>query len=153
LRKFGDNRTIRKGKKAPSTVSEYHAGKSINSAFFSPSGTHLLLTTMADKLELFTDAQLGSGKLTPTKRINHNNKTGRWLTTFMAKWHDSLDTFVVGSMQQPRSIEVFDSNGNVERLLRGEGLTAVASRCCFHPTSERLIVVGGNSSGRVSVSI
>lgn len=106
---------------------------------------------MADTLELFANPQLSTGTLSATKKIAHNNHTGRWLSTFMARWHESTDVFVVGSMQQPRSIEVFDGSGNMISLLQGEGLTAVASRCCFHSSTERMLIVGGNSSGRVYV--
>ena len=74
----------------------------------------------------------------------------------MAKWHPSSfsdrELFVVGSMKKPRCIEIFDDKGELLKEIRGEALTAVASRCCFHPTSSKLIVVGGNSSGRVTVA-
>ena len=133
-------------------------GRSVNSAFFSPSGSSLLTTTQLDTLDLLGDAHLKSGLIKkPTHRIRHNNKTGRWLSTFMARWHPGLDsgeeTFVVGSMQQPRTIEIFSgTSGKLLRGIRGEALTAVASRCCFHPNTNELIVVGGNSSGRVTVA-
>ena len=77
----------------------------------------------------------------------------------MARWHPAAasnnneELFVVGSMQRPRTLEVFDGNtGNLLRGIQGDSLTAVVSRCCFHPSSERLIVMGGNSSGRVTVA-
>ena len=69
----------------------------------------------------------------------------------MATWHPSEDIFCVGSMRRPRALEVFDANGELLRAIQGDALTAVASRCCFHPRSDRLTVVGGNSSGRVTV--
>lgn len=73
----------------------------------------------------------------------------------MAKWHPSMseECFVVGSMQQPRTVEVFGGNGGkLMRGIQGDALTAVVSRCCFHPSADKLIVVGGNSSGRVTVA-
>ena len=61
--------------------------------------------------------------------------------------------FVVGSMQQPRTMEIFDGGkGKLLRDIRGEALTAVVSRCCFHPSKDTLICAGGNSSGRVTVA-
>lgn len=107
---------------------------------------------MTNMLEIFSEPHLCEGKLVPAKRVPHDNKTGRWLSTFMARWHPSLDIFVVGSMQQPRAIEVFDRDGQVLRHIQGSALTAVASRCCFHPSPEKLVVVGGNSSGRIVVA-
>ena len=71
----------------------------------------------------------------------------------MANWYPAQGgIFVVGSMQQPRTIEVFASDGELLREIRGDALTAVASRCCFHPNPDRLVVFGGNSSGRVTVA-
>ena len=104
----------------------------------------------------FNDANAKKGKtgiiVTPEHVIRHNNNTGRWLTTFMAQWHPELDIFCVGSMQKPRAIDVFDgASGDLLRAINGEALTSVASRCCFHPTSDKLVLVGGNSSGRVTV--
>ncbi len=69
----------------------------------------------------------------------------------MAKWHPSLDVFVVGSMSHPRTMEIFDADGNLLRGVQGDALTAVVSRCCFHPSTEQLVLAGGNSSGRVTI--
>jgi len=146
IRKFG-SRT----KKTVKAIASQSVGRSVNSAFFSPSGNSLLTTSMADRLDLIDDAQLQNGKLKPTKSIRHNNQTGRWLTTFMARWHPQLDIFVSGSMKQPRCIESFDSKGNLIRAVTGESLSSVMSRCCYHPSSEKLAMIGGNSSGRVVV--
>jgi WD40 repeat protein len=145
LRKFNS-----KTKKKSTPVASYNGGRSINSAFFSPSGSHVVSTTQANKLDLLENLHTAKGTQQPIKSIRHDNMTGRWLTTFMAKWHPSLDIFCVGSMQRPRAMEVFSAAGD-KHAVTGEALTAVASRCCFHPSQEQLIVVGGNSSGRVTV--
>ena len=144
-------------KKLPKPIAWQFAGKSVNSAFFSPSGKRIVATTMSNTLDILEDAHLSSGLMkSPNKRIKHDNMTGRWLSTFMARWHPGTFTeemFVVGSMQQPRTIEIFGGNsGNLLREIRGDALTAVASRCCFHPSVNKLIVLGGNSSGRVTVA-
>lgn len=143
------------GTEAPKHFAVENYSKSVTSAFFSPSGKHLLSTTMTNHLNITTDAHSMKGTIKSTKRIFHNNQTGRWLSTFMARWHPTAkeDLFVVGSLNQPRRVEIFD--GASKQLLRGvsgDGLTAVASRCCFHPSENKLIVLGGNSSGRVTVA-
>lgn len=142
-----DIRNLSKKKKC---IASQTFGKSVNSAFFSPSGKFCVATTMADFLEIYENFHLENDKhgLIPHRTIKHDNRTGRWLTTFQATWHPRLDTFVVGSMAQPRSIEIFNSDG-ILRSIRGFGLVSVASRCCFHPCSEELMVLGGNSSGRM----
>jgi hypothetical protein len=182
IRMFGGSRSSvasqrqRQGnatRQAPKPIASYHSSLSVNSAFFSPSGQYVVSTTMANRLDIFENAHLhlaGSATATtmkPTTTVNHDNRTGRWLSTFMARWHPELDIFVVGSMQRPRSMEVFHSirgqddhnhderRGNNKRLMlqtiQGDALTAVASRCCFHRSTDKLIIVGGNSSGRVTV--
>lgn len=150
--KLWDLRRLAKNQDSP--VAEYFGGKSINSAFFSPKGQYVVATTMSDKLDILKDFHLEKRSNKPTKpwkSIRHDNRTGRWLTTFNARWHPSLDIFCVGSMAHPRRIEIFSPETYLVRGVSGDALTAVASRCCFHPTSDRLIVVGGNSSGRVTI--
>ena len=52
-----------------------------------------------------------------------------------------------------RIIEVLSgTSGKIMGGIQDDALMAVASRCCFDPNSEELIVVGGNSSGRVTVA-
>jgi len=149
IRKFG---TPTK-KRSQKPIAEYFSSKSVNSAFFSPSGKTVVSTTMADYLDLFDNIHLSNkgSKTKPIRKIRHNNATGRWLSTLMAKWHPALDMFVVGSMRKPRTIEVFDQGGNELAALQGDALTAVCSRCCFHPSPDTLTILGGNSSGRITV--
>ena len=75
--------------------------------------------------------------------------SGRWLTTFQATWHPTMDIFCSGSMNRPRCMEVFDSQGRLLRQVMGESLGSVFSRTCFHSSTDKLIMVGGNSSGRM----
>jgi WD40 repeat protein len=147
IRNFGS----RKAKQALKPVASQFVGRSVNSALFSPSGTSLLTTSMADRLDLLENAHHQSGTMQPTKSIRHNNQTGRWLTTLMAKWHPQLDIFVSGSMAQPRCVESFDSKGKLLRAVTGESLSSVMSRCCYHPSTQKIAMIGGNSSGRVVV--
>ena len=92
-----------------------------------------------------------SGGVSPRRSIVHNNQTGRWLTTFKAEWHPKReDVFFVGSMSQPRQIDVLDgSTGAQLGPLVGEDLASVCSIVRCHPTMD--VVAGGNSSGRVHV--
>jgi hypothetical protein len=128
---------------------------------------------MANKLDLFENVHLsncekGNNKLSsttkepstmqPYKSIRHDNMTGRWLTTFQAIFHPHIDVFAVGSMRQPRCIEIFDpteynkaKNDGLLHTVSGNALTAVASRLAFHPRTDQLVLVGGNSSGRVTI--
>jgi WD40 repeat protein len=157
---------------AARALAECNVGKSLNSVFFSPSGSSAVATTMANRIEVFynlhqvgqsDDTTMKSKKASssvapvhvkPSVSKYHDNNTGRWLTTFMGIFHPSYDVFCIGSMQRPRCIELFDPNGNalmLERAITGDSLTSVNSRCCFHPRTDRLIIAGGNSSGRVTI--
>jgi WD40 repeat protein len=144
---------------ATPAVAEFNGVRSINSAFFSPSGQCVVTTTQNNKLDVLKDFHLESSKgknktndtVKAWKSISHDNHTGRWLSTFMARFHPSLDIFCVGSMKQPRRLEIFSPTDGLLRGVQGEALTAVASRCCFHPSTDQLIVVCGNSSGRVTI--
>ena len=173
LRKFGGAKPGSKRSSASSSseptepkgafLGEHFNKLSVNSAFFSPSGDYLVTTNMANSLNIYHQAHLqvtasaagknkGGSIVQPEHTIRHNNNTGRWLTTFMAQWHPELDIFCVGSMSKPRAMDIFDgATGDHLRAVQGEALTAVASRCTFHPSTDKIILVGGNSSGRVTV--
>jgi WD40 repeat protein len=61
----------------PKSIAEFQVGYSINGAFFSPSGSTLMTATMANTLDIFKDSHLASNKIQPTKRVRHDNRTGR----------------------------------------------------------------------------
>jgi WD repeat-containing protein 76 len=165
--------SLLKQKKSPQPIATYDCGRSINSVYFSPSGTYAVSTTMANKIDIFDNVHLHLGNNTkvskkvdivnqmkPRTSIRHDNLTGRWLTTFQAIFHPQLDLFVVGSMRHPRCIELFNpstsgkiSSGNeLIRTVQGDGVTSVLSRLAFHPRTDQLIVCGGSSSGRVTIA-
>lgn len=81
----------------------------------------------------------------------HNNNTGRWLTRFRAIWDPKQEhCFLVGSMAQPRQIQVFQDTGTLLHSFCSEDyLTSVCSINVVHPSQN--ILVGGNSSGRLHV--
>jgi WD40 repeat protein len=167
VRKLGNRRSSSKGApaKASTPVAKYDCGRSVNSAFFSSSGRFVVSTTMAHKLDVFENLHVSAlqtrTKATPTikpvQSIRHDNLTGRWLTTFHAVCHANMDVFSVGSMSQPRRVEIFDpaqavlAGGGAIQSLSGDAVTSVSSRLAFHPRDDRLILAGGNSSGRVVV--
>jgi WD40 repeat protein len=147
-------------------VLSYHS-KSINAATVSPDGRYLVSVSLDDTVKVSTDfllASLGT-KHDPvgvpglqTASVRHNNFTGRWLSTFRPVFDPKLShTFVLGSMTQPRCIEVFTPSATVKgsirldttAVLRAEFLASVCSRNAFHPTLN--VIAGGNSSGRVHI--
>ncbi|NXO45644.1 WDR76 protein, partial [Locustella ochotensis] len=114
--------------------------KSVASAYFSPvTGSRVVTVCADDKLRTF---------LFPCR---HNNNTGRWLTRFRAIWDPKQEhCFVVGSMAQPRQIQVFQDTGDLlHSFCNVDCLSSVCSINVVHPSQN--ILVGGNSSGRLHV--
>ncbi|NXE28381.1 WDR76 protein, partial [Ardeotis kori] len=121
--------------------------KSVASAYFSPvTGSRVVTVCADDKLR---NASLS---LSPCWFLcRHNSNTGRWLTRFRAIWDPKReDCFVVGSMAQPRQIEVFHDTGKLlHSFYNQDCLGSVCSINVVHPSKN--ILVGGNSSGRLHV--
>jgi hypothetical protein len=139
---------VRKLKAAKDAVSVGLFEASVSSVAFDPSGTRVVGTSMDDTVRLF-DVKASDFQKSVV-RIRHNNQTGRWLTNFKAIFDPSGKHVVVGSLQQPRGIDVFDAKtGKQTCRLTGDFFQSVASLLAFHPTMP--LLAGGNSSGRVSV--
>ncbi|NXG40682.1 WDR76 protein, partial [Psilopogon haemacephalus] len=127
-----DVRYLKTSKNKPVSSLQGHT-KSVASAYFSPLTGHKVVTVCADD------------------KLRHRNNTGRWLTRFRAIWEPKQEEFfVVGSLVQPRQIEVFQDTGKlVHAFCNPDCLASVCSINVLHPS--RNILVGGNSSGRLHV--
>jgi WD40 repeat protein len=145
----------------PLTTMNEHT-KSINAAYCSPNGKYIVSVGQDGTIRTW------SNFITPSERAycaitKHDNHTGRWLSTFRPTFDPKQPaSFVLGSMDRPRRIEIFSpsdaytanpgsSNFSLSLLeaIRDDQLGSVCSRNCFHPTMD--IVIGGNSSGRVHI--
>jgi hypothetical protein len=137
----------------------YHS-KSINAASVSPDGQYLVSVSQDNTVKVATNFLSPQPSSVQSASISHNNFTGRWLSTFRPTFDPKLaHTFVLGSMTQPRCMEIYTptsaSNAKgvvrleLSTVLRAEYLASVCSRNAFHPTLD--IVAGGNSSGRVHI--
>lgn len=147
-----DIRAHRDQKTGPGELATLPDTRSVNSASFSPTGDRIVSVGQSNRLSLYVDAHTSAGILQPTHSVPHDNKTGRWLAVFHAKWDPKTDhAFAVGSMSRPRQLEVYSTDGGAIRRIMSlqdpERMGSVQSRCAFHPTRD--IVVGCNSSGRV----
>ncbi|XP_076047667.1 WD repeat-containing protein 76-like [Oratosquilla oratoria] len=134
-------------KKGTSVDSVIHK-KNVSGLHFSQdTGKYLVSTCSDDRLRVL---EWNQTSLQVKRSIHHNNCTGRWLTTFKARWlPGSDDLFVVGSMLHPRRIEIWTSEGTLLHSFLGEWLGSVCSVNAMHPT--RPILAGANSSGRLHV--
>ncbi|XP_055945376.1 WD repeat-containing protein 76-like [Argiope bruennichi] len=140
---------LRKLQKKP-VIEVHHHRKVITSAFFSPvTGNSILTTSADDSLCLFNSSKLGSALPLDTK-VRHNNFTGRWLSTFKATWLPNIDdAFVIGSMEYPRKIEIFNNQLDSIYNFQDEYLGCITSTNVFHPSLP--VLAGGNSSGKVYI--
>ncbi|NWU07320.1 WDR76 protein, partial [Cephalopterus ornatus] len=125
--------------------------KSVASAYFSPAtGSRVVTVCADDKLRVYDTTSLSS-TIRALSSTRHNCNTGRWLTRFRAVWDPKQEhCFLVGSMAQPRQINVFQDTGKLlHSFCNLDCLTSVCSINVVHPS--RNILVGGNSSGRLHV--
>jgi hypothetical protein len=132
--------------------------KSINAAYVSPDGQYLVSVSQDDSVRTWKDFTGNSGEV-KCKKVHHNNFTGRWLSTFRPTFDPKrANTLVLGSMQQPRRMEIFsvketgtakNSDYSLDLIfnLQGDFMNSVNSRNCFHSKLE--MVLGSNSSGKV----
>ncbi|GAB5585273.1 hypothetical protein Unana1_00173 [Umbelopsis nana] len=144
---------IRKLKKKPEPVWEFVHGFSVSSCYWSPNGKKLLTTSYDNRIRVF-DA---SGKMEDTKEdfaIEHNNRTGKWVTLFRSRWNPNPSAlahphFCVGSMNHP--VEVFSgvTGERICELYDPEKITAVPAVSIFHPTTPSMNILCGNGSGRM----
>ena len=102
---------------------------SLNQAMWSPDGKHIVTVCQDNYLRTYDAPHLCENPhksgypQAPKYKVRHDNRTGRWLTKFKVHWDPKQsDAFVIGSMDQPRCIEVF--NAECQRLMR------VAHRRC-----------------------
>lgn len=138
--------------------------KSINAAYASPDGNYIISVSQDDTIRTWKNF-LGNASSIECSVLRHNNFTGRWLSTFRPAFDPKrAHTMVLGSMLQPRRLEIFNikesdakaSKGSkassafeLELIcnLSGDYFSSVNSRNCFHPKLE--LVLGSNSSGKV----
>lgn len=148
--KLWDSRMM--SKKSPVPLGTLTHNRSCSAAFLSPvEGNKVLSTSFDDTLRICNINQ-ATGDMKQQVMLKHNNMTGRWLSPFRAVWVPGCDElFLVGSMEYPRRIEVYSSSGTLLYKIMGEGIASVCSLVECHP--ERLVIAGGNSSGRLHVLV
>ena len=112
------------------------------------------MTTMMGAYEGSKKKQMPT--VQPKEKMYHDNRTGRWLTKFKPSFDPKRNNvFVMGCMDQPRCIEVFQSPSTsavgVQPImrLRDDLVNSVQSLNEFHVSQE--LIASANSSGRVSV--
>ncbi|XP_044967571.1 DNA damage-binding protein CMR1-like [Hordeum vulgare subsp. vulgare] len=107
--------------------------RSVQSAYFSPSGLMLATTSLDDTVRVFCGDDFDR-----SHSIKHNNQTGRWISTFKAIWGwNDVDLFI-GNMK--RAIDIISLGGDDSSVsasnsacLESEHMTAIPCRFSAHP--------------------
>nr|CAD7455876.1 unnamed protein product [Timema tahoe] len=128
-------------KPSPKPVCHLAHPKGLTSAFYSPHGSYLLTTCNDDRLRVYDVRHVSTNKPPVIASTKHNNHTGRWLSTFKARWHPQReDTFIIGSMELPKAVScvfiwlitgfISHGTGSGSQTARfQEGLTGKARGC------------------------
>lgn len=140
------------GKKKGLLIAHKLHTKSINAAYFSGDAKYIISVSQDNYVFCTHDYMNVKPSIS---RLRHDNHTGRWLSTFKPSF-DPKDgnTFLLGSMDRPRKMEIFTINDKTHSLIKvkdctGDALGSVQSRNCFHPKLN--LLAGANSSGKVCV--
>ncbi|NXO18185.1 WDR76 protein, partial [Oriolus oriolus] len=124
--------------------------KSVASAYFSPvTGSRVVTTCADDKLRSVVLMCCSVLRVYDTTSLSSSTVT--LLSTIRAIWDPKQEhCFLVGSMAQPRQIQVFQDTGKLlHSFCNVDCLSSVCSINVVHPSQN--ILVGGNSSGRLHV--
>lgn len=141
-----DIRTLGEKRAKPLVTLEH--GLSVTAARFSPSGERLLTTCNDDLLRVFDSDGKSDKSWSLRTAVKHNNKTGRYITSFQAEWlRGSNSTLICGSLAQPRGVDVYNADdGSMSQRLEPDTVTSVVSLFAQHPTQP--VLVAGNSGGK-----
>jgi WD40 repeat protein len=136
------------GKAAGKALATLEHGLSVTSVRFSENGHRLLTTCNDDLLRVFEG---GDAAWALHSSVRHNNKTGRYITPFQAEWLRGSDsTFLCGSLDQPRGLDVNDCDGGASyRLDDEDSVSSVLSLVAQHPSLN--VMVASNSGGKCFV--
>ncbi|XP_046396581.1 WD repeat-containing protein 76-like [Ischnura elegans] len=160
LRKFG-RKSPKVADKAVDTsalICQMSVQKAVSSAFFSPvTGSGLLCTSADERIRIYDTSKLAEGAAPSVCRvetdIRHLHKNSMWLSHFRATWHPQRDdAFVIGSLANPRRVEVYGRPGRMLCALGKDGHFPINTVCpvnAFHPN--RMLLACADSGGRVHI--
>ncbi|KAI8895729.1 WD40-repeat-containing domain protein [Globomyces pollinis-pini] len=134
-----DVRNLKSSEDLIDPLLSFQHSKSVNSAFWDPTGTDIISTSFDDTLNLWKSAHSDNSQHI---KIRHNNNTGRWIQKFKAEW--DKQNILIGNMK--RSVDIFNNQGDLESKLE-ETVTAIPAVNVGHPTLP--LILSGNGSGKM----
>lgn len=119
----------------------------VHNAYFSPiTGSKLIVNSNENIIEIwskFPNNSDFSQKPESFVRINHNNQTGKWISSFKPMWNDNEDKFVIGNLN--RGVEIFNDKGECEEFLKHQLLTTIPSLNVWN--QQKNLIISGTASG------
>ncbi|KAF8729730.1 hypothetical protein HU200_017695 [Digitaria exilis] len=141
-----DTRSMKK--KSPESLKVLEYNRAIQSAYFSPSGNMLATTSLDDTVRVFNMDNFDDSYI-----LKHDNRTGRWLSTFKAIWSWNDNNLFVGNMKRAIDVISVDRGGkslsaSYTAFLESEHMTAIPCRFSLHPYKVGHLA-GASSGGKV----
>ncbi|KAJ4958543.1 hypothetical protein NE237_025654 [Protea cynaroides] len=137
-----DVRSINANK--PKSLKIVNHKRAVHSAYFSPSGNCLATTSVVDKVGVLSGVDFADVAM-----INHNNQTGRWISSFRAIWGWDDSNLFIGNMK--RGVDVISTTKRrTVMTLESPNLTAIPCRFATHPFKVG-ILAGATSGGQVYI--
>lgn len=118
--------------------------RSVQSAYFSPTGKCLATTSMDNKVGLISGTNYKD-----TSMVFHYNQTGRWISTFRGVWGWDDSYVFIGNMK--RGIDVISvASEKIVTTLESELVSAIPCRFDAHPCKAGMLA-GATSGGQVYI--
>ncbi|KVH88727.1 WD repeat-containing protein 76 [Cynara cardunculus var. scolymus] len=133
-------------KRKPESLKLVAHKRAVHSAFFSPSGSLLATTSLDDTIGLVSGENYEDELM-----INHNNRTGRWLSTFRGVWGWDDSYMFVGNMK--RGVDVISTATEEMRVvstLESPHMSAIPCRFDPHPLNPGMLA-GTTAGGQVYI--
>ncbi|KAK2358045.1 WD repeat-containing protein [Trifolium repens] len=118
--------------------------RSVQSAYFSPSGCSLATTSMDNTIGIYSGVNLED-----QTSVYHDNQTGRWISTFRAIWGWDNSYLFIGNMK--RGVDVVSTVQRATvKTLQSPHISAIPCRFDAHP-HEVGMLAGATSGGQVYI--
>lgn len=138
-------------------LAAYTHGLACSSAYWNPTGRHLLSTSYDNVCRVWDVDPAGlltrPDPFDPAILAAHDNQTGRFVSVFKARWSPNATApahWSTGSMEGQKALDVYSADGALIRQLIDSRVTAIPAVTCHHP-SKLARVYGANASGKVAV--
>jgi len=139
-----------------SILAQYEHGQSASSAYWDPSGRHIVSTSYDNYLRIWNldtwptaKSSIARPIFNPNHQVSHSTQTGRWVTVLKAQWSPNPNVppyFTVGNMNH--ILNIYAYNGDIlAKLADPLKITAVQAVTVSHPNVVAR-AASGNASGR-----